>query len=345
VRVAVTGATGNVGTAVVRALATDGRITEIVGLARRRPSSTPPIADGSTATVRYVAADVTHDDLRPVLTGVDVVVHLAWKIQPMHRPLETWGTNVLGSIRVFDAIAETGVRALVHASSVGTYSPGPPDGQPVDESWPTDSIPTANYGREKAYVERVLDAFELEHPELRVVRLRPAFIFQREAASEQRRLFAGPLLRSRFPRRLLGHLPILPVPRGLRLQAVHADDVADAYRRAVVGDVHGAFNIAATPTLDGAGLAALLGARRVAVPRTAVRVGLAAAYSARLVPVQPTLLDLFLDLPTMRTDRARDELGWQPNRSSGEAITELVDGLIDGAGGPTPPLVADTDRP
>jgi hypothetical protein len=64
----------------------------------------------------------------------------------------------------------------------------------VDETWPTHSLPSAGYGREKAYVERVLDAFEARHPDTRVVRLRPAFIFQRSAATEQRRIFAGPFL-------------------------------------------------------------------------------------------------------------------------------------------------------
>jgi UDP-glucose 4-epimerase len=341
VRVVVTGATGNVGTAVVRALANDDRVTDIVGVARRRPSSIPSPPTGSSTTVRFVAADVARDDLRTVLDDVDAVVHLAWKIQPMHRPLETWRTNVIGSIRVFDAVAEAGVGTLVHASSIGAYSPGPDNGEAVDESWPTDSLPTASYGREKAYVERVLDAFELEQPDVRVVRLRPAFIFQRQAASEQRRLFVGPLL----PRRLLEHLPILPVPPGLRLQAVHADDVADAYRRAVVGEARGPFNIAAAPMLDASALAALLGARPVTIPRAVVRAGLWAGFRAHLVPVQPTLLDLFLELPTMKTDRARDELGWTPHRSSKDAIAELIGGLVDAAGGPTPPLVADHPRP
>lgn len=330
-RVAVTGATGNVGTAVVRALVEDDRISEIVAIARRRPDSP------SSPTVRYVAADVTRDDLHVHLTDVDAVVHLAWKIQPTHRPLETWETNVLGSVRVFEAAADAGVSALVHASSIGAYSPGPADGRPVDESWPTDSLPTAGYGREKAYVERVLDTFERDHPEVRVVRLRPAFIFQRSAASEQRRLFMGPLV----PRPLIGRLPVLPLPRGLRVQAVHADDVAEAYRRAVVGEVRGAFNIAAEPMLDADGVAAVLGARALRVPPRLVRSLLSVGWRARLVPAEPSLFDLFIRLPTISSQRARDELGWSPRHSSHEALGELVGGLRDGAGGTTPPLVPD----
>ena len=42
----VTGATGNVGTSVVRALAADARIEEIVGIARRAPAWRPPRTRG-----------------------------------------------------------------------------------------------------------------------------------------------------------------------------------------------------------------------------------------------------------------------------------------------------------
>lgn len=332
--IVVTGATGNVGTAVMRALEADDRVDHLVGLARRLPDAA---GVGQGMRVRHVAADITTDDLRPVLTGADVVVHLAWKIQPTHRPLETWETNVLGSIRVFEACAEAGVGALVHASSIGAYAPGPPDGRPVDESWPSHSVPTAAYGREKAYVERVLDTFERDHPEIRVVRLRPAFIFQRRAASEQRRLFVGPLL----PRRLLDHLPVLPAPASLRVQAVHADDVAEAYRLAALTEVSGAFNIAAGPPLDGPALAEVLGARFVGLPASVVRLALSVGWHARLVPAEPELLDLFLGLPTMDCDRADTELGWRPRHTTRDTVRELIEGLADGAGAATPPLRPD----
>ncbi len=98
----------------------------------------------------------THRDLGRALAGADVVVHLAWLFQPTHRPDITWRANVDGSRRVFEAVAAADVPALVHASSVGAYSPRTSE-QPVDESWPTHGVPTAAYSREKAYVERTLN--------------------------------------------------------------------------------------------------------------------------------------------------------------------------------------------
>jgi UDP-glucose 4-epimerase len=52
-----------------------------------------------------------------------------------------------------------------------------------------------------------------------------------------------------------------------------------------------------------------------------------------------------LGVPLMDTARARDELGWAPQRSAEEAFLELFAGLRDGAGHPTPPLDPGTSGP
>ncbi|MBW3578049.1 MAG: NAD-dependent epimerase/dehydratase family protein [Actinobacteria bacterium] len=327
-RVVITGATGNVGTSLIDVLGHEDQVTSIVGLARRPPAWQP-------AKTRWGRADVTKDDLSTYFDAADVVVHLSWIFQPTRDPLATWRTNVLGSIRVFEAVSEATVPALVYASSVGSYSPGPQHDR-VDESWPTHALPTAAYGREKSYVERLLDTFERDHPETRVVRLRPGFIFKRESAAEQRRLFVGPLLPNRLARPDL--IPIVPDLPGLRLQALHTRDAAEAYRLAIVRDVRGPFNIAAEPVLDPPALAELFDARPVKMPVGALRAAMSAAWRLHLIPASPMLFDLALSLPVMDTTRARTELGWEPSRTSQEAIREMMEGLREGAGMDTPPL-------
>ena len=153
----------------------------------------------------------------------------------------------------------------------------------MDESWPTDGIPSSFYARHKAACERTLDDLELRHRDLRVVRLRPGLIFQREAAQEIRRLFAGPLLPSPLVRPEL--IPVVPDVDRLVFQAVHADDVGEAYRLAATDDrASGAYNIAAEPVLDVTALALLLGARpvriRARVLRAAAALELARAAAA-----------------------------------------------------------------
>jgi UDP-glucose 4-epimerase len=244
-------------------------------------------------------------------------------------------------MNVFDAAAAAGIGTIVYASSLAAYSPGP--GRHVAESWPTHSMPIAAYGREKAYLERYLDAFELRHPEIRVVRLRTCFVFKRTSASAQRRIFAGPLL----PRALVrpGRLPVLPLPAGLRFQAVHGDDVGEAYRLAVRSDAHGAYNVAADPIIDAAALGRLLESRPVRIPKSIATVAMASAWRLRLIPSDESLLKLFLSLPTLDTSRIRRELGWQPRRSGVDALEEVLDGMAEGAGAPTPPLRPTVKKP
>ncbi|ATZ23188.1 NAD-dependent epimerase/dehydratase family protein [Streptomyces lavendulae] len=332
-KVVVTGATGNAGTSVIHALAADPKVSDVTGVARRLPGHR---VDG----MRWEAADVAPggSDLDRLFRGADAVVHLAWKFQPTHDPLETWQTNVLGSVRVFEACARSGVPALVHASSVGAYSPGPKDGRPVDESWPTHGWPAAAYTREKAYLERYLDGFERANPQMRVVRMRPGFLFKRASASEQRRIFAGPLLPWWLVRP--GLLPVVPGIRGLRFQALHTDDAAEAYRCAVLRPVRGPFNLVADPVLDSASLARMRHARTIPLPAGAARAALAAAWRLHLVPAAPGLLDAVLRLPLLDAGRAREELGWTPSRTSTEAFEEFLVGLGDGAGLDTAPLAA-----
>ena len=329
-RVVITGASGNVGTSVLRKLALHGAVDEIVGIARRLPYLQMPKTE-------WVAADIVTGDLVSVFEGADAVVHLAWAIQPSRNYDQLHAVNVDGSARVFDAVARAGVPALVYASSVGAYSPGPKDEPGVDESWPTDGIQSSFYSSHKAAVERLLDRFEQEHPEVRCVRLRPGLIFKSQAASEQRRYFAGPLVPTSLvhPR----FIPVVPDTPRLRFQAVHADDVAQAYCLALVNDdARGAYNVAAKPVLDPDRLAELLGARKVPVPPQILRGAAALTWRLRLQPSPEGWIDMALGVPVMNSTRIRDELGWEPERTGGEALLELLRGMRRQDGAETPPL-------
>jgi UDP-glucose 4-epimerase len=329
-RVVVVGASGNVGSAVIKTLGEEPQVSSIVGVARRGPEWQP-------TKTRWVAADIVRDDLDPLVRDCDVVVHLAWQFQPTHEPYATWETNVIGTARLLDALARTEGTALVYASSVGAYSPKDDD-EPVNEVWPTHGWPSAAYGREKAYAERLIDAYIAAHPYRRVAVMRPAFTFQTASASQQVRMFAGPLLQGRLVRR--GLVPVLPWPRGLRFQAVHADDAADAYRRAVVEPVRGAFNVAAWPVITGQRLAELLDARLLEIPPKLIQASMGGAWRARLVPATPELFAMARRLPIMDTSRATTELGWTPRQSAFDAVQAFLDGLRSASGGPTPPLAA-----
>ena len=329
--VAVTGASGNVGTALLRRLAETG-VGEVRGLARRRPPETEPYAG-----VRWFSADLGTADSEPVLAefldGVDAVVHLAWALIPDRQPEVLHAVNIEGTRRVLAAAGAAAVPHVVHMSSIGTYAAGP-QVHPVREDWPTTGIPSSQYSRLKSQCEQMVREFDDAHPQATVSVTRPTLVLQPDAASEIGRYFLGPVL---FPaaRALPGPvarlLPI-PLPSSLHLGFVHSDDVADAIARILDRQAPGPFNLSAPPNLDADGLAGALGARRVPVPAAVLRTGMQAAFLAHLLQIEPGWLDLGLGVPPLDTTKARTELGWRARHSGGDLLREFVAALGSGHG-------------
>src|SRR3954454_22929604 len=123
--VAVTGASGNVGTALLRRLTAPGSgVAEVRGLARRVPPEVAPY-DG----VRWFSADLgdpaaSDSVVEAFVDGADVVIHLAWALQPGREPDRLHKVNVNGSWRVARAASAAGVKQFLHMSSIGAYAAG-----------------------------------------------------------------------------------------------------------------------------------------------------------------------------------------------------------------------------
>ena len=329
-QIAIVGATGNAGTALLRRLQRVPVIDEIAGIARRAPDRNTPPYDGVSWHPIDIGADDAPAKLDAAFEGASAVVHLGWAIQPNHDERVLYRTNITGTEHVLAAAARANMNHVVYASSVGAYSPAPKDRR-IDEQWPTGGIHTSHYSRHKAAVERILDRFESEHADIVVSRLRPGLIFQGDNGSEVGRYFLGPLV----PKGILNKLklPALTIPEQMLFQAVHADDVADAYWRVLERRAGGAFNIAAEPVLTPPAVAGIIGAKRaLPLPFNALRTLAAVTWKLRLQRSDPGWLDMAAQAPIMSTDRARTVLGWRPRFSSEEAMETVIEGLGEGQG-------------
>jgi nucleoside-diphosphate-sugar epimerase len=332
-RIVITGASGNVGSAVLRRLTEKGE-HDLVGVVRRRPEAVAPFD-----AVDWALLDLTEEAdeaaLRAAFVGADAVVHLAWGFQPSHREDYLEELGVGGTRRVIEAVTAAGVPHLVHMSSVGAYSPKQDD-SPVDETWPTEGVPSSMYSRHKSAAERLLDRLERETGVAGpvVTRMRPGIVGQRNAGSALLRYGLPALL----PSSLLRHVPVLPLDRGLCIPMVHADDVADAIVRVLESRTPGAFNLAAEPPVTAEDIAAALGAKLVHVPAAVVRTAVSLSWRARLQQVDAGWVDLGFAVPLMDTTRARSELGWSPISDSLSVLAETVAGMSDAAADHTPVL-------
>lgn len=341
-RIAITGASGNAGTALLRRL--QGELShhpgslELTGISRRLPDTSQAPYTGVTWHPLDVGREQDRPLLEEALRGVDAVVHLAWQIQPNRNLEQLYRTNVVGTRNVLAAAKAAGVKQVVCASSVGAYSKAPKDRR-VDESWPAEGMAGSHYSRHKAEQEQLLDEFAAAEPGIAVARLRPGLIFQPEAGSEIGRYFLGRVLPRLLPGRL--RIPVLPAPDNLIFQAVHADDVADAYWRAVDQRASGAFNIAAEPVLTPQELARILGARRILpLPMGLLHGAVGLAWRLRLIPTDSGWIEMAAGAPVMDTGRARRILGWEPRFSSVDAVHAVLEGMGKGKGvGPSPVLM------
>ena len=87
--------------------------------------------------------------------GIKAVIHFAGLKavgESVAQPLQYYDNNVTGSLALFGAMKETGVRTLVFSSSATVY--GDPHSVPIHEDFPLSA--TNPYGRSKLMVEEIL---------------------------------------------------------------------------------------------------------------------------------------------------------------------------------------------
>jgi nucleoside-diphosphate-sugar epimerase len=330
-RVVITGASGNVGTALLRVLPAEHHV---VGVVRR-----PPVQQGVYQRASWCSVDLTEEnaiaELRQVFDGADVVVHLAWGFQPTRDTRYLTRLGVGGTSAVLQAAHAASVGHLVHMSSVGTYAAGS-YGMRVDESWPTTGIQSSPYSRDKSAAEVILDEYEqrLGNAAIPIARMRPGFILQRAAASGLMR-YALP---GYVPMQLVPWLPLLPLDRRLCIPLVHADDVAEAISRVIEKRAAGPFNLAAEPPIGRDDVAAALRARPVHIPSGVLGALVELSWRARLQHIDRGWLDLAFTVPLLDCSRARGELSWDPKWSSTDALADLLDGVAHRIHADSPPL-------
>jgi UDP-glucose 4-epimerase len=317
--VAVTGPTGEIGRAFVRALERSRDVRRIVGMARR---PFDPAAHGWKRT-EYRRGDVLdRASVEELVTGADVVVHLAFVI--LKAGDETRHVNVEGSRNVFEAAVAAGAARLVYASSVAAYGfPERLDGL-LTEDMPALGHARHPYSAHKAEVEAIL-ADALGGGETDAWVFRPCIVAGPDAPAlvEQARWpdrLPGPL------GALAGAVGVLPDP-GVTFQLVHHDDVATALRAGVLARGEpGAYNLAANGEITMGELASALGYRTVPMPKLAIEATAELVARLPFLPEEATWVEALRRPVLMDTSKARRLLRWRPRYDARETLRLTVSG-------------------
>lgn len=147
-RALVTGGTGFVGSAVVRALLQSG--TDVVCLVR--PGSN--LANLQGLDLALTRGDLTdRASLRQALAGCDQLYHVAAHYGTRPEDAETmFRVNAEGARNVLTLAAEMGLSRIVHTSTIGTI------GQPDEDRWATEEDLFVDRGQASAYARSKLEA-------------------------------------------------------------------------------------------------------------------------------------------------------------------------------------------
>jgi nucleoside-diphosphate-sugar epimerase len=303
--VAVTGIAGFLGQRLLPRLEAEVDVERIIGLDVREPPRRSP-------HLELHRVDIAGQDLKPLLEGVDVLVHLAAIVDPIADEALMTRVNVEGTRRVLDAAAAVGVRKIVRLSTTAAYGAWGTNPLPLTEDAPLRPNPGFDTAVHAAEVERLLAEWQHDHPTVTITTLRAAPVLGAGAHHLWARLLTTP---ARV--RVRGATP--PV------QVVHVDDVVRALALVVREDHPGVLNVAADGWLGTEDLNALVPRSLVPpLPADVLRRVLARLWTSGMGDVPPTVVPYLVFPWVVASDRLQ-ALGWQPAHTNEETILETVD--------------------
>jgi nucleoside-diphosphate-sugar epimerase len=298
--VVVTGAAGALGRRVCALAAADPTVTRVVAIDQR------PMA--GLDAVDVVQADLASVDLKPVLEGADVLVHLAQGDGPARdgEQSSSAGDAELAH-RVLDAASAVGVTHLVLLSSAAAYGAWANNPVPLTEDAPLRPNPGVGFASAKAELERAAADWRDDHPGATVAVLRPTVTLAPEGNG-----WLARALRRGASLPLTDHEP--------PAQYLDVDDLASAVDLARRARLDGPRNVAPDGWVDGDTARALAGGPpRVRLPeRLALRVA-DVRWRFGLADTPPVLLPFTVHPWVVANDRLRAD-GWTPQSSNEEAF-------------------------
>jgi nucleoside-diphosphate-sugar epimerase len=315
-RVFITGASGFIGGHVAEALARDH---EVLALSRSAHGAESVRERGATPVMGNLGAVTVKD-----LEGVDAIVHCAAFVSEWGTREEFWAANVAGTRQLIEVAQRAGVKRFVHVSTEAVLFAGQ-DLIDVDETHPYPERQRFLYSETKAEAERLVLA--ANGPDFTTTAVRPRFVW-------------GPRDQTVLPTILRmaqdGRFVWIDGGRS-RTSTTHVANLVHGVKLALAHDKGGQAYFVAD---DGERtirefLSRLAATRGVTLPTRSIpgKVARAVATVAegawRLLRLggQPPLTRFTAAMlssnVTVRTDKARAELGYEPVISVDQGIAEL----------------------
>ena len=268
-------------------------------------------------TRRFIS--ITHDirtSLLDVLRDLEIeaVVHLAFLLRPARDESLAADVNVNATGRLLEDCEAAGVSQLVYLSSTTVYGAGLERNRPAVEEDPVNPVRGFQYSEHKAAAERLILDHAKRNPNMRACILRGCVTMAAGAEN---------FITQAFARR------VLPVPAGAdpEMQFLHLDDYTAIVETALARRANGIFNIAGNGTLRWRDLVRTAGAMAMPLPAPVLKGLTGLTWRLRMQNYSNAAGLNFIQYPWLAsTDKVRSELGWQPTRSSMDAVADWAEG-------------------
>ena len=290
--VAVTGASGYIGAALVRRLQSESWVERVVALDVRPPGTDLGPKAHSVRHDVSLPFDGVLEEHRP-----DTVVHLAFVLNPSRDSVAARRVNVDGAANLLDECARNGVRKIVYLSSTTVYGAHPDNPPMLTEESPPRPAAGFQYSHDKLAAERLIDEYASSNPSVVVTVLRGCPVVGPNADNFIARAFLKRVLVAAW-----GHDPLM--------QLLHEDDLTEVLTACVARDAPGLYNVAAGGTLRWSEMVRSLGRPLLRMPAPLLRGATAVSWAFRLQSESPPAGLGFIMHPwTVSVEKLTRELG------------------------------------
>jgi UDP-glucose 4-epimerase len=321
-RYLVTGGSGYIGGRLVEHLGAREDTERILIADVRPPRSFRPKTEWAELDVTDAAA--TRDLVareRP-----DVLVHLAFILNPIKDERRMYDVDVNGTHNVLEAASQADVGHVLVTSSTTAYGAFPDNPIPITEDWPVRGVAAFEYARDKTESDRLCQLWALRHPERTMTIVRPCIVFGPNVDNYLVRIWTDAPFQPDFG----GNLEQL-------IQFVHEDDVVDAIVGLLEGGHAGAFNVTGEGLMTMQETIDILGTKVRRMPlRLAQAIG-RVTWRLGASETPPGQIEFAMNPWVCSNEKVKETLGWQPRYTSRETfeITMRAHGALESGSEPS----------
>jgi UDP-glucose 4-epimerase len=303
-RYVITGGSGYIGSRLVDLLERRDDTEKIVVCDVAPPKGYRPHTEFERVDVR------DREAVRSVLDRVrpDVLVHLAFILNPSHDEEFAYNVDVNGTHNVLEAASQVGTGQVLVTTSGVAYGAFPDNPVPLTEDDPVRGVAGFTYARDKTESDRLCQLWAATHPERVMTIVRPCIVF-------------GPNV-DNYLVRLWTKQPFA-VDVGTidsNIQFVHEDDVVEGITALLLGRHAGAYNVAGDGLMTNRECAELIGTPIRKMPLRLYR-GLARVmWKLRQSEVPPGGIEFALHSWLLSNEKLKRTTGWEPKHTSRETF-------------------------